>query len=316
MNLRAFLIVLAATTLAFADESTNLEQPFASSRAKSYIKKAGVAWKQVKPVLELVQANKEVEDAKLRETLTRIEEAVLNYERSLQIEWHGKVNDRVVELVKAWFDLRSRIPDPAPPEDPAEREKLEKERDKVRKARVRQARKVLLGARNARRPNKQLVRCHGCDGRGELRSAFGDKNKCKVCNGVTRHVDREGILEAQFLPYSPIWRADPRNEMRADRALRGAATNPAILAPFIKSSQVKGKIEDHDFWVRIRLREKQYGEPGAKKMETVEGSFVLYRVGKLWYVHGGRIDYELFELPPEPEPEVAGKEDDNEFDDE
>ena len=147
-------------------------------------------------------------------------------------------------------------------------------------------------------------KCPTCAGVG--------KTKCKVCGGVTRHVDREGILEAQFLPYSPVWRSDPRNEMKADRALRGADTNPSVLAPFVKSSQVKGAIEDHDFWVRIRLREKQYKEPGDKSLETVEQSFVLYRVGKVWYLHGGRIDHVLFELPPESEPEGA-KEDDDGF---
>lgn len=312
MILRALIIVLAATTLTFAGETARLEQPFASSRAKGYRKKAKEAWTSVLPVLELVHADKPVEDSKLRAALPRIESTALNLERSLQLEWHAKVNDKLVEVITTWFDLRSRLPEPAPPEDPAEREKLEKARAKERKAQVRQARKALLEARNARRPEKQLIRCRACDGRGELRSAFGDKTKCKACGGVTRHVDREGILEAQFLPYSPVWRADPRNEMKADRALRGADTNPSILAPYVKSSQVKGEVEDHDFWVRIRLREKQYKEPGGKDLETVEKTFVLYRVGKVWYLHGGRIDHVLFELPPEPDPEGA-KEDDDGF---
>ena len=312
MILRASFIVLVAATFAFAGETAKLEQPFASSRAKSYRKKAKEAWETVVPVLELLQSDKPVEDSKLRAAMPQIELTVLNLERSLQLEWHAKVNDKLVEVITAWFDLRSRLPEPAPPEDPDEREKLEKERAKERKAQVREARKALLEARNARRPEKQLIRCRGCDGRGELRSAFGDKSKCKACGGVTRHVDREGILEAQFLPYSPVWRSDPRNEMKADRALRGADTNPSVLAPFVKSSQVKGAIEDHDFWVRIRLREKQYKEPGDKSLETVEQSFVLYRVGKVWYLHGGRIDHVLFELPPESEPEGA-KEDDDGF---
>ena len=72
----------------------------------------------------------------------------------------------------------------------------------------------------------------------------------------------------------------------------------------MKSCQVKGAIEDHGLWVRIRVKEKRYEKPGDKSTETVEESFILYSVGKLWYLHGGRIDYVLFEVPEEEETEA------------
>lgn len=43
--------------------------------------------------------------------------------------------------------------------------------------------------------------------------------------------------------------------------------------------------------------EKTFNEPGSKKTFKTEKSYLLYRVGKSWYLYSRRSDKKLVEVP-------------------
>ena len=292
------LVFIALAPLLLAADSDSLELPAKSSRAKTYRKRGEAAYGEAASVVKAVEKGGELPSAEvMRAAMASLETAATQFERSIETEWNGATNDRLADVVRGWYALREKTPPPPPPEDPVALKKFEKARTTARKARLREARRTLVEALSARRHDKQVVRCDRCGGRGEMSSGFGQKYPCPKCGGAKLHRSRQGIIEAHFLPFSPLWRADPRNEIAAVRLLRGAARRPEKLGPFIRSVTVRGKIEDHDYWVRIHTKEKQYTRPGQQSTETVEMTYVLYRVGKNWWIHDGRADRKLFELP-------------------
>jgi hypothetical protein len=122
------------------------------------------------------------------------------------------------------------------------------------------------------------------------------KRPCPVCDREGRLPIREGIIRAHWHFFGPLYRAQPRAAADAKRALSIAARSPHRLAPFVRSVAIR-KIEDHDLWARAEVTEKTFDEPGSEKTIKTEKTYLLYRVGKRWYLYSRRSDHKLVEIP-------------------
>jgi hypothetical protein len=300
--MRSLLIVLSlALGAAFAGEL--LEPEKSSPRARRMREDAYEKLEPLAETMAAVKAKGDVAPEAAQAALGSIEEVVKILDRALAMEWNAEANRTLADAARAWYYLRERLPKPEEPADEAEKKKREAAAERAHRGRLRDARRFLLDVLKARKYEQQFRRCTRCDGRKELRSPFGDKQPCPACAETGRLRVEKAILEATWLCYSPLYRADARNLTTAHRKLLLAQTRPDTLAPFVRSASVKGSIEDHDLWVRIHTEEKVYKEPGARKTETVENSYALFRVGDVWYLHSKRFDGALVEVPEEPKPE-------------
>jgi len=300
MRLLAILLLpLLFPGSARADDALDPDGSASSPRAKRIRGEALEKWKAAGPAWELAKAGKPVPGGDAREAVGLIEEAVELYERSLALEWDGDANRQLAEAIRAYFKLRKHVPEEKP-QGEEERKKAEKAADRAHKERVREARRFVLDYGRARRYSSLFDRCPQCGGRKEISSAFGDKRMCPTCKGAGLLVDREGIVEARWSFFSPLYRADLRNEREVTRAYRIGQHRPEQLAPFVKSVRIRGDVEDHGTWVRITTREKTHTDARGRRTDKVETTYVIYRVGKQWYLYHPRYDRELIDVP-EPE---------------
>lgn len=304
--MRCLLIVCClALGAAFAGEL--LEPEKSSPRARRMRDQAFEKLDLLAETLAAVKAKADVAPEAALAAMEPIEEAVKILERSLAVEWNADANRRLAEAARAWYYLRHRLPAPEEPADEEARKKRDAAAERAHREHLRDARRFLLDVLKARKYEKQFRRCPRCDGRKELRGPFSNNKPlpCPNCaqTGVLRN--EKGILEATWLCYSPLYRADSRNLTSTDRKLLRSQTRPETLAPFVRTASIEGRIEDHDLWVRIHTKEKVYTKPGARKTETVENSYALFRVGDVWYFHTPRFDGDLVEVPEEPKPDES-----------
>jgi hypothetical protein len=293
-----FLILAALGGSVAAEEL--LEPPKSNPRARKLRESAAKTLEPHAAAIEAAKAKKTVAPDAAAAAVEAIEDAVATIEKALAIEWNAQANRLEADAVKAWFTLREFVPAPAAPADEDARKKQEAAARKLRRKHLRDARKFVLDYAQARKFEKQFRRCTRCDGRKDLRSPFGDKKACEACARSGLLIDDKGILRAAWLFQSPLYRADSRNLVRVHRKLTTAQQRPASLGPFVRTASVDGKIENNDVWVRVHTKEKVYAEPGAKRFDEVEKSYLAYRVGEVWFLYTPRYDGVLIEIKDEP----------------
>ena len=82
-----------------------------------------------------------------------------------------------------------------------------------------------------------------------------------------------------------------------NQVLRTGVRAEKRIGPFIHSSSIDGKVEDHGWWFRIRTLEKVIEEGDQKKPVERNETYVVMNVGRNWWVHSGRVDRDLLVLP-------------------
>jgi len=65
------------------------------------------------------------------------------------------------------------------------------------------------------------------------------------------------------------------------------------IGPFTKSVVVKGKVEDHGRWFRIRTKEKMLETGASKKAVEREGDYVIVKIGRTMWIVDPRADRDL-----------------------
>jgi len=288
------LLALIAAAAAFPEEEGGLKVPLASSRAKGLRAEGAKRWSVAEATWQKVRRHEVVEPAELVLAIEASEDAVAKLEQSVRVEWDGATNDRLAEACRAWFGLRALLPEPATGE--------EKDAEKRRQKRIQDVRKLAMEYGASRRYELMLRRCDRCDGRGHLRSAFGDRPPpCSSCAQRGTVPDRGAILEARWLLQSPLYRADAGNSVRMDLDLRQAAIDAARFRPFVLATAIDGEPEDHDVWARVRVKEKVTEEPRGKS-ETRTTTHTFFRVGRVWYLWDPRADAALVTVPADGAP--------------
>lgn len=296
MRLAALLSILGTVLAGEPAEKGTILGPPVTGKAKSLREQGMKAWNEAAAVVADWKAKKPVDRAAAAAALGRIEEAALHFQRCVEAEWQCDANVKLAEAVRAWHGLRAIAPPPAPPADPKESERLER----ARRDRLADARRLVMETANARRYENLIRRCDRCDGRKELRNAFGDDRvDCPKCRRAGSLLSVKGVLEARWFALSPLARADGRSASDLDMLLKVAGAAPQRLAPFVKSVSIAGDVEDHDTWVRMRVQEKYVEEAGSSRVGRAENVVVLYRVGRLWFLYDARADRDLVEIPAE-----------------
>jgi hypothetical protein len=267
-----------------------------SPRAAHLRKKAQKLWKKVAPVVQALDL-KEKPTAEEAAVATRtLEEVVVAFEKALRVEWNYDANTTLARAVTAWYALRPLLPQPPAPADPDAEKKAAREKAKLRRARVQAVRRFLLEYGRARRFDKQYRTCRRCDGRQFVYDAFNKgKRPCPVCDREGRVPVREGIIRARWHFHSPLYRARPQSAQGVRKALASAAHSPERLGPFVRSISID-EVEDHDLWMRVAVTEKTFTEPGSQRTTETEKTYLLYRVGKSWFLYS-RFDKKLVEIP-------------------
>jgi len=298
MRLVLSLILLAPVLGA---EDSILTKPASSSRAKSLRAKAHKAWAPVEPLWERMQNQEKLDPPTLQRAIQAVEDATYNMERSLRVEWNEEANTQLADMVEAWFEIRALLPVSKPPQDPEALKKWQKERKKKKRKLLTDARKFVTAYGSARRYENQYHLCRKCDGRKQLRDPFGgDARPCTLCRRSGHLADSEAILEARWYVYSPLYRKAPRNTSKVERVLRGATRTPDRVGPFITKMSIKGDIEDHDLWVRVHTKEKRFKKLADRKHpESIEHTYTLFRVGRVWYLYSPRFDGKMLEISAE-----------------
>ncbi|MHC4974590.1 MAG: DnaJ-like cysteine-rich domain-containing protein [Planctomycetota bacterium] len=272
------------------------EEKDRSPRAARMRKQAQAMWENAAPVVQALGLNQKPTPEEAAVATRTLEEAVVLFEKAVRAEWHMEANATLARAIVAWHDLRKYLPQPSPADEEARKEAA-REQEKQRRARAKQVRRFILDYGRARRFEKQFRTCSRCDGRGDVYDAFNrGKRPCAACHREGRMPIREGIIRAHWHFLSPLYRAQPRSATEARRALGAAARSPHKLAPFVRSVTIR-EVEDHDLWVRVDVLEKTFNEPGSKKTFKTEKSYLLYRVGKSWYLYSRRSDKKLVEIP-------------------
>ena len=282
--------------LGFAADKLGLEQPLSSSPAKRYRQRGLALWESIQPTWKKHLEHKPIPAKEATAAVEVLEQVALDLERSLQLEWDTATNRTLADAARGWYAFRKLVPPPAEPTDPKERKKAENARAKERRARLSAARRFVMGLAKARRYENIFKRCPRCDGRKFLRSPFGDRYACPLCHQRGVLLDRQDLLRARWLAYSPLFRDDGRNRSRMDRQLHMATDRRESVGPFVKSVVVDGPIEDHDLWVRVHTKEKTFVDPVKRATEKAKGDYLLLRVGKLWYLYTERQDHDLIEI--------------------
>jgi hypothetical protein len=205
-------------------------------------------------------------------------------------------------VARAWCKLRPLVPPPEPPADDAAQRKAAKDAEAERAERVRTIRAFVMEYGAERRPEKLFRMCPRCDGRGQVASPFGDKIDCAVCGKKGKLLDRDGIIAARWSRYSPLYRATARNEAEVNRLLRSAPPDAQrdLFAPYNRSLEIKD-VEDNDFWARVKTKEQIQPSALSKKTEKADGLYLLFRVGKVWYLYDQQSDRELLDLTAQVE---------------
>ena len=286
MRRLAVLPVLAA--LLAAEETQDLDHPQPSLKAKDLRAKADPLWAKVQPLWELVRTKKEVAPADAAAAMPALEEAIELYERSLREEWSRDVNKTLGDAVRAWFKLRAVVPAP-----PAEAAAM-----KEATARKRAIREFVMDYASERRTTSLFRPCPSCDGRGENASPFGERRQCTACQTKGRLLDRDGVLAAYWLRWSPLYRAQARHEQEVNRKLRGGAPDAKKddFAPYVRGVQIK-EVEYFGDWARVKAQDQMQPTLTSQKTEKVDTVYVLFRVGNVWYLYDDNADDELLEIP-------------------
>jgi len=324
---RTAVICLLLLPVVFAQD-WDLSKPIPSLRAKRMRKEADKLWAEAKPTCDLIaaldQSGKkdrrgrrtaekqpevkpgDIDPQAVADAVEKLELAALRYERSLKQEWNNTANLSLCNVITAWFLAQPHLPKPPPPADEKERKKQESAARKERTKNMGAARKRLMEYGAARRYQKLYHRCPRCEGRKDLRNPL-DKRviPCKLCRRTGLQVDRKGVVNARWMFNSPFYRADARRQLEVNRKLRLAKYDTKRLAPFVRSVRIVGKPEYHGTWIHIMAQEKVHTDPAGKRIEKTDASYVLYRIGKLWYLYHRRYDKQLVEVPEE---EAAPKE--------
>jgi len=273
------------------------EEDDRSPRAARLRKQARAAWEKVAPVANAVERNKPPLPAEAAVATRQLEEAVTLLERALRVEWDLETNATLARAVRAWYRLRKHLPAPEPPADANAEKKAAREKEKQHRARLKAVRRFVLDYGRARRFGEQFRTCRRCDGRQHVYDAFNKgKRPCPVCDRQGRLPIREGIIRARWHFHSPLYRANSGSSRDVRNALGSAARSPHRLAPFVRSVAIDD-IEDHDLWMRVVVTEKTFTEPGSKKTFETEKTYLLYRVGKTWFLYFRRFDNKLVDIP-------------------
>jgi hypothetical protein len=293
--MRRLLILLGFAAAATGEETKDLEQPPVSVKARQLREQALALWNPVQPLWELVRTKKPVPAAEAAVALPAIEQAVELFERSLHEEWSGETNRTLANAVRTWCALRPLVPPPAPADDAA-RQKAEKAAAAAALARKREVRDFITKYAAERRATSLFRACPKCDGRGESASPFGDRRDCAACQKRGRLLDREGILAARWLRYSPLYRALPRHEQEVNKLLRSAPPDAQrdFFAPYIRGVTIKD-VEDHDTWARVKAQDQIQPTLPSQKTEKVDATYVLFRVGEVWYLFDEQADKDLLD---------------------
>jgi hypothetical protein len=294
--IRLFLCVGVLLGAALAQD-LEPEEDDRSPRAARMRKQALAAWKKVAPVVNALGQNKPPLPAEAVVATRNLEEAVTLIERALHVEWDLQANMALARAVRAWYDLRKHLPAAPPPADADAEKKAAKEKEKQHRARLKQVRRFILDYGRARRFEEQFRTCRRCDGRQYVYDAFNKgKRPCPVCDREGRMPIREGIIRARWHFHSPLYRANPGASRDVRNALASAARSPHRLAPFVRSVAID-EVEDHDLWMRVAVTEKTFTEPDSRKTVETEKTYLLYRVGKTWFLYFRRFDNKLVDIP-------------------
>ncbi|MHC4941131.1 MAG: hypothetical protein ACYTHK_19520 [Planctomycetota bacterium] len=295
--MRGLLVALMLGSFAVAGDDAGLDAPAKSPLAKRKRDEATALWHKGRAVHEEVRKGKKPAPEVIRQAIQDLENAVDLFEAAQRMEWDGKANQDEAECLRNWAGLREVAPPPEAPADPAEKTRWEAKQRSAAKERARDARRFVTKLLQARRHNKVFQRCGRCDGRGEIRSAFGDKSVCKSCGGLKQTTNRKNLLKAYWMAHSPFFRADARNRSLMNQVLRMGVRAEKRIGPYIKSSSIDGKIEDHGWWFRVRTKEKVLEDGTQKKPTERAETYIVMNVGRAWWVHSGRVDRELLVLP-------------------
>ena len=306
MHVRIILALVVVAATAAAVETPGLEQPLKSPVAKRLRAKAAKLHDQAQAVHAKTRQPPGSETYpspdELSGALATAEGAIWNYEQAQRKECDTSTNAKEASCLRIWIDLRKLVPPPEPPKDPEALKKWTKAKKRARAERMRDARRLFGKYESARRYTKLFSVCRRCDGRGDLRTAFGDKSVCPSCRGAKLHVDRKTLLASYWFCFSPFYRADSRHRARLNQVLVSGVRAQDRIAPFVLSYRIKGKAEDHGWWVRATVLEKLHDDPKSKKGTEKPVDYVMMKVGKAWWIHRGRADEQLLKIP---EPEAA-----------
>ena len=297
MRRAALLLGLCAAVL--GEETKDLEQPAVSKKAKDLRERGKALWSQVQPLWEQLRTNKQPSPAEAAAAMVRLEEAVELLEKSLHEEWSRETNGVLADAVRLWCKLRPLVPPPEPPADEAARKQAAKAAA-AELARKRDIREFVMDYAAERRATSLVRPCPKCDGRGEKISPFGERRECAACQKCGRLLDREGIIAARWLRHSPLYRAMPRHEQEVNRLLRRVAPKPEddAFAPYIRSVSIK-EVEDFGHWARVKAQDQIQPTLTSQKTEKADVTYVLFRVGRVWYLYDAQADDELLDLAEE-----------------
>jgi hypothetical protein len=286
-------LLLALSLLAHGEEQ-DLEQPPASAKARQ-LREEGIAlWDGVQAVWEKVRHKKDVTQEEAVATVPVVERAVELLEKSLREEWNGETNRALADAARAWYWLQPRLPQVEPSESEAKA---------ARSARTREVRDFIMKWGRERRVDSLLRTCTKCQGRKEIVSSFGDRAPCTACSKRGRLVDRDAVIAARWSRYSPLYRAQSRYEHQVNRLLRSLAPDDSkdAFAPYIVSVSIK-EVEDNGLWVRVKAQDIVQPSANSPKTEKTDATYVLFRVGKVWYVYDKQADRDLLDLAEKLEP--------------
>jgi hypothetical protein len=294
------LVLLAGVA---AGDEKDLEQPPSSFRAKQLREQAKAAWDGVQAVWQKIQEHKDVPRDEAVDALPKIEDAIDLFERSLDEEWNDETNRTLVDAAKAWCKLQAGVP----ADDPS-RTRTDKEAQKEALARIRQIRDFVMKWGRERRADSLLRICPTCEGRKEIRSPFGGRTPCAACGQKGRLVNRDAVIAAYWDRYSPLYRAQGRHEQEVNRLLRAAAPDDQrdAFAPYIVSVSIKD-VEDHDLWAVVKATDIVQPSALSNKSERRDSTYVLFRLGRVWYLYDREIDRNLIDLTDKLAPETPAK---------
>lgn len=300
--MRQLGLLLALAGAIYAEEK-DLEQPPTSFKAKKLREEAQELWKGVEPLWEKVHNKQEVAPAEAALALPALEEAIELFEKSLDEEWNGDTNKTLANAARTWCRLYPLVPPPEPPTDEAEKKKAERAAKAEALARTREIREFVMKWGRERRADSLFRTCPKCDGRKEMRSPFGERSPCNACGKKGRLVEREAVIAARWNRYSPVYRSVGRHEAEVNRLLRSLAPDEQRdpFAPYIVSVLIKD-VEDNDTWARVKVMETVQPSAVSNKTEKAENTYVLFRVGKVWYVYDQEADSKLLDLKDKLEP--------------
>lgn len=303
-------LVLAAG-LAGAADAPALDAPLKNPTAKRIREKAKKLWESGQAVHTRTKSADEKAPRptpdELRKARDDIVEAIELFESAQLKEWDLATNTLQAQAVRLWAELNGLIPEAVPPTDPEVLEKWKASQAKDVVRRKLDARRMLGKLLSARRYSKQFQRCSRCDGRGEFKDRFGGQpgakaatRTCGTCDGHKLTANRKRILAAHWFCYSPNYRADGRNRSDMSYVLRLGVRGTNKIAPYIMSTRIGSDVEDHGWWLALRVKEKVQEEPTDRKGAERETEYVLMRIGKIWWLHSERFDTRTLLRLPDP----------------